>query len=163
METISSMNRHTLAQEYRRVLSSRDYHLPLDTQAVVVLSGPPEKDSNGNIIREYSLETITRIAFGIDLVRRITAVRSGSPLEETSLKQSPLLVLNGLTDQLPAMEQIALELDFPRERIELVDCGERSLGNTKAQCEVMRTDPRFKHFKHITFVTTGYHIPRVER
>src|SRR5215469_12106975 len=125
METISSMNRHTLAQEYRRVLSSRDYHLPLDTQAVVVLSGPAEKDSNGNMIREYSLETITRIAFGIDLVRRVAAMRTGSPSKEISLKRSPLLVLNGLTDQLPAMEQIALQSGFPREMIELVDCGKR--------------------------------------
>lgn len=163
METTSSLDRHTLVQEYRRVLGSREHHLPLDTQAVVVLSGPPEKDSNGNMIREYSLETITRIAFAIDLVRRIAAAKSGSPIEETSIEQGPLLVLNGLTDQLLAMEHIALQSAIPREMIELVDCGKRGLGNTKTQCEAMRTDPRFKDFKHVTFVTTGYHVPRVER
>lgn len=163
MEISSSLDKQRLIQEYRRVLGSREHHLPLDTQAVVVLSGPPEKDSNGNIIREYSLETITRIAFGIELVRRIAAAKSGNPIEETSYKQGPLLILNGLTEQLLAMERVALQSGIPQELIMLVDCGRRGIGNTKTQCEVMRTDPRFKDFKHVTFVTTGYHVPRVER
>lgn len=163
MEISSFLDKHRLIQEYRRVFSRREHHLPLDTQAVVVLSGPPEKDSNGTIIREYSLETITRIALGIELVQRIAAAKSGNPIEETSFKQGPLLVLNGLTEQLLAMERVALRSGIPQELIMLVDCGRRGIGNTKTQCEAMRTDPRFKDFKHVTFVTTGYHVPRVER
>jgi uncharacterized SAM-binding protein YcdF (DUF218 family) len=163
MKITPSLNRHTLIQEYRRALSGPKHCLPLDSQAVVVLSGPSDIDSNGNIIREESQENVARIVFAVELIRRIAAAKSGSPPEETFFKYCPPLVLNSLTEQLFALEKVALESGIPQKTIKLVDCGKRGIGNTKTQCEAMRIDPRFKDFKHVTFVTTGYHVPRVAR
>jgi uncharacterized SAM-binding protein YcdF (DUF218 family) len=162
MEITPSLDTHTLIQEYRRALSGPKHYLPLDSQAVVMLSGPSDIDSNGNIIREESLENVARIVFAVELIRR-NAAKSESPSEEPYLKNCPPLVLNGLTEQLPMLERIALESGIPQEMIKLVDCGKRGIGNTKTQCEAMRTDQRFIDCKHITFVTTGYHVPRVAR
>ena len=155
--TITPLNRHTLIAEFRALLQRSEYELPIHTQGIVILSGPYEKLADGQI-KEDSYENIARITFGIEVLRKISAARGGE-----DFMKGPPLILNGETEQLDAMEKIALSLGYPREMIELVDCGKRGVGNTKTQFTVMEADPRFKGLKHLTFITSGYHVPRAER
>ena len=52
---------------------------------------------------------------------------------------------------------------IPEGNIIDLDCGKRGEANTKTQFEVINTDPRFRNFDHLTFVSSDYHIPRVSR
>jgi uncharacterized SAM-binding protein YcdF (DUF218 family) len=94
-------------------------------------------------------------------------VRTGKSIEDITtediITHGPPLILNGETEQLPMMREVALSLDFPQEKIEELDCGKRGVGNTKTQFTALDTDPRFTENKHWTFVSTGYHVPRVAR
>jgi uncharacterized SAM-binding protein YcdF (DUF218 family) len=157
------LDSHALIQEYRQVLQHPDYEPHSNTDAVVVLSGRYDKDAAGNVTREDTEENIARIAFGIESVRRIAAMRTGKPIETASFIDGPPLVLNGETEQLPMMERVALNLGVPREAMELVDCGRRGVGNTRTQFEVMQQDERFANARNLLFITSGYHVPRVER
>lgn len=153
-----SLNRHVLIEEFRRILKQPDYEPDPAAQAVVVLSGRYDRDESGRVIREDTEENIARIAFGVESVRKIAAMRSGT-LPESSFTDGPPLVLNGETEQLNMMERVALGCGIPAEMIELVDCGRRGVGNTRTQFEVMQTDPRFAGLRNLLFITSGYHVP----
>lgn len=117
---------------------------------MVVLSGPPVQDRAGRVLREDSTENTARIRYGIAVLR-------------TLYPQTIPLVLNGLTEQLAMMAGAARELGAPAERLILIDCGPRGVGNTKTQLTALRADPRFATARHLTFVTSGQHLLRVAR
>lgn len=159
---LPALDTHTLIGEFRTVLQHPELRAPTNTQAVVILSAPFVRMPDGNL-QENSPENEARIKFGIELLRQIAADRTHKPDEESDFKDAPPLVLNGETDQLPIMERIALQAGIPREMIELVDNIQDGVGNTKTQFTAMEQDPRFAHLQHAVFVTSLYHVPRVER
>ena len=160
--------RHRLIQEeFRSILGSPEYKVPVDTQGVVALSAPPVKDENGTVIDEASPENKERIGFSVEVIRQIVAQKLGKNAGEITdndiLNNAPPLILNGETEQLLAMAEIAQKLGFPGEKIELIDCGKRGIGNTQTQFEAINNDPRFENFINLTFVSSDYHVPRVIR
>lgn len=156
---------HTLIGEFREQLTKGGYEIPKETDGVVALSAPPEKLEDRFL--EKTDENVARIDFAIQAITEVTAERTGKPLEDITaediITHGPPLVLNGETEQLPMMREVALSLDFPQAKIEELDCGKRGIGNTKTQFTTLDTDPRFADNKHWTFVSTGYHVPRVAR
>lgn len=160
--------RHRLIQEeFRSILGSPEYRIPIETQGVVALSAPPVKDESGTVTDEASPENRERIGFSVEVIRQIVAQKLGKNTAEITdndiRNNAPPLILNGETEQLLAMAEITQKLDFPREKIELVDCGRRGIGNTKTQFEAINNDPRFENFTNLTFVSSDYHVPRVIR
>ena len=156
------LNKHELIGEFREILQKPEFHPSPYTQAVVILSAKYDTLPDGSI-KEGSVENIARIAFGVQLLKEIVSARTHRPTDNIDLRQGPPLILNGETEQLPAMEQIAHDLGVPPEMIELVDCGQRGVGNTKTQFVAMEHDVRFADLKHFLFVTSIYHVPRAER
>lgn len=159
---------HDLVQEeFRTVLTSCEHEVPVDTEAIVVLSGPPVKDSMGEIITERSPENFARVVFGVQIANEVVSTRLGVPLDQITsedvLGHAPLLVLNGETEQLPSMMELATENGFPAERILSLDCGPRGVGNTKTQFEVMNQESQLSDLQEITVITSAYHVPRTER
>lgn len=153
---------HTLIGEFRTVLQHPNLRAPTNTQAVVILSAPFARMPDGTL-QEDSPENVARIAFGAQLLREIAADRKNRPASKADLKDAPPLVLNGETEQLPIMERIARGAGIPPEMIELVDNIQDGVGNTKTQFTTMEQDPRFADLHHVVFVTSLYHVPRVER
>ena len=135
-------------------MSKNEYNLPLKTDRVVVLSGPAIKDSIGHVISYDSPESRSRVEFGVELVKKIAASKGGL---------TPSLVLNGVTEQLSTLKRIALEAGLSENKIELVDSGKDGTANTKTQFEVMNRNPLYQKSKHLTFVTSSWHAPRVLR
>ncbi len=120
---------------------------------VMVLSAPPEKWGE-DLVSEITTENVERIKTAIDFFR-------DHPEWKDDL---PYLILNGETNQLPMMLEIATAYYFPVDRILLVDCGRRPKGNTQTQFTVLRKDSRFAgKTKRIIAVTSWYHVPRVAR
>lgn len=156
---------HSLINEFRDQLTKDGYAIPKETDGVVALSAPPEKREDGFL--EKTEENIARIDFAIQAVKQVTAERLGKDMSEITLEDmitdGPPLIINGETEQLPMMREVAREHGFPEERILELDCGPRGIGNTKTQFTVLDADPRFAENKHWTFVSTGYHVPRVAR
>lgn len=99
-----------------------------------MLSAPEERDQNGNVVREDTPENLARIAFGLEVIRRIAVVRKSKSIEEIRFEEGPPLILDGDTVQLPVMESIASALGYPKEKIISVDCRARGVGNTKTHC-----------------------------
>lgn len=153
------MDKHHLFQEFRSVLCQQE--LPDTVQAVAVLSGPPTRDSSGNITSEYSSENIARIAFGMQTILMIAAKKQGKSLEEVSFGDGPPLVLNGDEKQIKPMEEIARDLGFLSEKMILVSCGRREECNTKKQFEKMVSDPLCRDFGQVVYITHDYHALRV--
>jgi uncharacterized SAM-binding protein YcdF (DUF218 family) len=153
------MDKHLLFQGFRQILSQPE--LPGTAQAVVVLSGSPIRDSNGNVTSEYSPENITRIAFGVQTVQLIAAKKGGKSLKEVSFGDGPFLVLNGDEMQLDAMEEIAKGFGFPADRTLGINCGKREVSNTKTQFEVMKSDAICNNFRDVIYITHDYHTLRV--
>jgi len=159
--------RHTLIQkEFRDILTTGEYQIPVETEGIVILSAPPSKNEKGEVI-EASPDNKARIEFGTQVARQITAKKLGKTLEEITIddisQNTPMFILNGETEQLPTMEQLAKETGFPPEKIQLLDCGKRGVGNTKTQFEAINTHHSYRNAKHLTFITNSWHAPRVTR
>ena len=162
--------RHQLIQkEFRDALTSIEYEIPTKTEGVVILSAK-EFIKEGERI-DYShpenLENKARIEMGIEIIKQVVAKKANKSVDEIEnediLQHAPTLILSGTTEQLPIMKQIVKESGFSMEKLELVDCGASGVGNTKTQFETID-----KHFagrkpKHLTFITSDYHVPRVAR
>lgn len=159
-------NRRRLINEFRDRLNEENYGLPLQTEGVVVLSAPHEIDDEGNVI-EKTQENISRIKYSIDIIKQIASQKTGISLNELTpediINNAPPLILNGETEQLQTMEEIALEEGFPKEHIQLQNCGDRGIANTKIQFEVIDDEDKYQAKKHFTFITSSYHVPRVTR
>lgn len=156
---------HQLMTEFRETLTREKYSIPEATDGVVALSGPPKKNEDG--VYESHDETTSRIDFAIQSIKQVVAERLHKPIDEVTnddiIEHGPPLLLNGEPEQLPPMQAVALGLGFPEEKITLVDCGPVGTANTKTQFTAMDTDPRFAKVKHWTFISSGYHVPRVAR
>lgn len=161
--------RQLIQEEFRDALTLIEYEIPTETEGVVALSAK-EFIKEGEQI-DYShpenAENKARIEIGTEVIKQIVANKTNKNIDEIRnediLQHAPPLILSGTTEQLPVMKQIVLELGFPIEKVELVDCGASGVGNTKTQFETIN-----KHFvgekpEHITFITSGYHLPRVTR
>ena len=169
---MSEIDRHKLIkEEFRSILSSQE-NLNTDaieaikqTDAIVALSAAPIKEANGEII-EDSPENVARVDVSIELIYEVTARRLNKSIsdltDEDVVKHGPHLVLDGETEQLNAMMEIAKSAGFPGKIVGL-DCGKRGEANTKTQFQAINTDLRFANTNHLTFVTSDYHIPRVSR
>ncbi len=145
---------HELVDEYRQVLFSPEVALPVQTNAVVVLSHSYED----------SIENQARTNLGIELVKKITAERLGKTVEELSdddLRQGPVLMINGLPDQNQAMAERAMAQGLPDDTLAFVPNPAEG-ANTKTQFELI--PPEFlEPGKHLTIISSDYHGPRVVR
>lgn len=165
---MEKFNRASLIrEEFRSVLTNEPYRLPTHTDAIVVLSAPPERDELGNIVTEASEENRARISFGIELMKQIAAAKAKVAPEDLTEDQfyyfAPPLFLDGETEQLPTLREIALSHGLDPDYIEDINCGDRGVGNTKTNFTVFNEKPELKVLKHLTVVTTDYHAPRVFR
>ena len=143
------MNALLLLQEFRQVLQGAEHHLPVETDAVMVLAVRPEPDRHGHIPRHDTPENRARIGFGVKVAN--------------AMPNAPLLILNGEDEQFPMMVDVAVELGARRNQIITVACGAIGTANTKTQFEVLHAAPWLEQIRHLTIVTTGYHVPRVRR
>jgi len=162
--------RHQLIQkEFRDALTSIEYEIPTETDGVIILSAKEFIKEGERIDYSHSenAENKARIEMGIEIIKQVVAKKANKSIDkienEDILQHAPLLILSGTTEQLPIMKQIVAELGFPMEKLELVDCGASGVGNTKTQFETINSHFAGKNIKHITFVTSDYHIPRVVR
>ncbi|RJQ36974.1 YdcF family protein [Candidatus Microgenomates bacterium] len=165
--TVNAFRHKLIRDEFRPLLSSERFELPLDTDGVVILSAGPVKVENGKAVEsEEDPRNIDRINYGIEIAKRITAGKIGKKTEEVTsediVQYGPPLILNALVDSLEGMRLMAKE-NFPGEKILEVSCTINGSGNTKTQIQVMNTDPRFANAKHFTFISSDYHAPRIAR
>jgi hypothetical protein len=82
---------------------------------------------------------------------------------EEIINNGPPIILCGTTEQVPIMQEVALNADFPQEKIIVIDCGKAGTVNTKTQFTMMNEFFAEKNIDHATFVTSDYHVPRTER
>lgn len=163
-----SVFRHKLIEEFRKDIVGR-YEVPGNADGVVVLSAPPELEYNDNVERrEKTPENISRIDFAFDIWKQLATKKLGKDLRELADKDLqdpslPLFVLNGETEQLKPLKEIAIALGVPREKVHLVDCGRRGIGNTRTQFTEISRDQRLSGANNLIFVTSSYHVPRVVR
>ena len=159
-------DRRMIINEFRDKLNEENYSPPEHTEGVVALSAPHEVKENGEVI-EKTPENIARVKHAIDIVKQIASNKLGTTIEKLTpsdiINNGPPLILNGETEQLSSMKQVAVEENFPMEHIQLMNCGDRGIANTKTQFEIMDSDNRFSNTKHLTLVTSSYHVPRVAR
>jgi len=162
-----SVFRHKLIEEFRKDLEGR-YEIPDNADGVVVLSAPPALEFQEVDRREKTPENISRIDFAFDIWKQIAARKFHKKLDELDeedLKDSslPPFVLNGETEQLGPMREIAMALGVPPEKIYSVDSGKRGASNTKTQFVETGRDGHLGQAKHLIFVSSSYHVPRVTR
>ena len=153
---------HNLIQsEFRELLTRKDYKIFTETQAIVVLSSPPNLNDEENI--ERTEENVKRITLGINIYKQIAAERLGVDVEELTYFNLqnidlPILILNGDIEQLPMMQKVALEeLKFPSKKMRLISAGPRDRSNTKTQFEVMSQSKNFNKLE--THDTYNYRLP----
>ena len=162
--------RHQLIQkEFRNALTSIEYEIPTETDGVIILSAKEFIKEGERIDYSHSenAENKARIEMGIEIIKQVVAKKANKSIDEIAnediLQHAPTLILSGTTEQLPIMKQIVVGLSFPMEKLELVDCGASGVGNTKTQFETINSHFAGKNIKHISFVTSDYHMPRVAR
>ena len=163
--------RHELIQnEFRDALTDKEYEAPVNTGGVVVLSAKEYTAIYGEPIDytlDANLENKLRIEMGIEMIRKIGAHKNHKTEDEIQdrdiILDAPALVLSGTTSQLPFMKQTVEDLHFPLEKVEMVDCGDVGVGNTKTQFETIGTFYADKKPEHVIFISTSYHTPRVAR
>lgn len=170
--------RHRLIQDELRKSFRGEVEVPNDTDGVVVLSAQEfamKPDGAVDTEHPHSVENEDRIRLAIEIAKTVERKRDGwnfmAVLRRGIRKmrgthkdgEDVALILNGTPTQLPHMRAIAIHLGWPVERIEEVDCGPKGVANTKTQFEAMEKYYDDHHSKHLTFVTSDYHAPRVER
>lgn len=138
-----------LVDEFR-VLRQSSSKLPDATDAVVVLSAAPSLEFSDTERREKNPENRARVQLGVE----ITCAFAGPPVT---------LALDGETEQLPSLFEIALEYGFPEDRISLINSGDRGVSNTKTQIQKIGAFISGSRWVHVTLVTNDYHLPRVIR
>lgn len=160
-----------LIQEFRRSLREQRYGMPLQTNGVMVLSAPPSLEFKGDTKemiakREKNPENMARIKFGIEIIKQIVSQKLLKPISELTpneIRSGPPLILNGEKEQIEPMKEVALAEGFPEDRIILINCGDRGIGNTKMQFLETAKDPILGKSKHLMLITSSYHTPRLAR
>lgn len=158
-------NLNTLSSEFRKAFHDRRYKIDPKTQIVVVLSGESFWDENNIPIERAGIENWVRVAFGIDVVKYIASKRAKKPsfllTQEEIDRFGPFLCLNGETEQLPILEEMATGLNFPCTRIIPMDCGKQGYANSKTQMHAINRD--LPPDSRLVIVTSDYHVPRARR
>lgn len=161
--------RELIQGEFRKALTEGSYTLPVETDGVMVLSAPPSLEfRDDERSREGNPENAARIALGHEMLLEIAGKKLGKTVQELTPKdllrqEIPPLILNGETEQLPTMRAMAFEMGVPAEKLILVDCGRRGVGNTTTQFQRTAGDPVLADCRHLTIVTSDYHEPRAAR
>lgn len=159
---------HDLIQgEFRTMLTSERADLQYDTDGIVVLSAGTITVAEGKAVEPGDPQNRQRIEYGIEIVNRIVAHKAKKALEAITTddieQYAPPLVLSGLAEQFEGMTKIAEEHHFPESKVILLDCTIDGVGNTKTQFTIMNEHPMFREAKHLSFVSSDYHIPRMAR
>lgn len=129
MEEGAENFRSRLVGEFRKLLSGKEANLPVDTDAVLVLS-----------YSGLSEENTARTNFGVELVKKITATRlnlakGAQPDSEQIGESGPILLLDGTPEQNADMARIARENGIPDLKIAFVLNPPSPGDNTKTQFE----------------------------
>lgn len=162
-----------LINEFNGVYQTDRIYVKKETEAVVFLSAQEfvgDDPSNLDYGIYFNYENKCRLVTAIQGVRMVTELKSGINIAQITSKDiithGTKLILSGTTEQLPFMMQMAKDLDFPVEAMIPIDCGKKGVGNTKTQFVTVQqyyTSKMDKLPKHLTFVSTAYHVPRVAR
>lgn len=156
---------HHLIEEFRDQLETQDYKVNPKTDAVMALSGPSERNENGEYI--VTTENTARIEYAVDVVKDVAAKRLGKEIDQLTtddiVQHGPDLILNGEEEQLPSMKEIAERYHMPTERLRLVPCGHVGEANTRSHFLALNEIPAFDAIQHMTLVSSSYHAPRVAR
>lgn len=161
--------RHKLIEEFRALLEAKEYDLPKNSDHIVVLSAPALPEFKANPVgHEENSENEARIRIGVEIFQQIAADRAGKPIEDLTEEDYknpslPMFVLSGEPERLPSMEETALHMGIPKEKVYLSDCGALGICNTKTQFEEIAKDKNLSDAKQIAIVSSAYHIPRVAR
>jgi len=130
-----------LLDEFRDLyLHTGEQSPPLDTQAVIVLTG------DGTT---HERENLSRIERGLSALK--------------ALPESVPMYFNGVTEERRYAPDLMRKLGIPKAVALFQDCGLRGVANTKTQFDAIREDPRTRDLTSIVLVTSSYHIPRVAR
>lgn len=164
--------RYELIQKEFKKIFEEERDIPVNTEAVMVLSAPPSREFTDRERREKNPENLARVPYGIEVIRKIVAQRTHKLIDNLSsedLANGPFLLLNGDEEQIGPMKEIALKYGFSENKIILLDAGPRDdtptrkAANTKTQFDAVNDAPALEDFEHITIITSLYHIPRVTR
>ena len=180
--------RHEVFGEFRKVLGSErrkeeKREISENTEGVVILSCDGFKESKDTDIENPNnpnREDVARIDFAFQLWKDLIVRKLNKPLEKITKEdlegpETPPLILDGIDEQLPYMKEVFKKitekagLEIPQEKIILIDCGSweksdnKEACNTKTQFTGIVKNPAFGGAKHLTFVSSNYHVPRVAR
>lgn len=145
-----------LFEEFRKLYNSVQPSIA-HPDAIVALSAP--QIVIDGLIVEKSPENIARIKTGIELAIACAQQYDLALNENHLIKNGPTLILNGETEQLPAMVEIAVSMHYPK--ISLVNSGDRGKSHTGTQ--IARLNCHLSDGASIIIVTSGYHVPRTTR
>lgn len=150
--------------EFRNALTRNQSELsrPTEVDGVMVLSAAPDLSAEGREEREKTPENWARIKLGWSTLRKLRA----------EYDRDPLFILNGETEQLLPLWEIAEDFGAGQIEVTLINCGRRGVGNTKTQFEefsaaalrynwVLPLPP--ERLYHLAIITSDYHVPRVTR
>ncbi len=160
-----------LLNDFRKIDSLEGNRELPDSDTIVVLSAPETKGEENYLLREGNPENTGRIRAGISAAMILSARRAGKEVSDLTaadiLKHAPAVILDGETEQLPAMKIRVEENGFPIEKIVEVNSGDRGKSHTGTQFSAL--NKYLTEHKEVTlngpiiFVTSPYHQPRVAR
>jgi hypothetical protein len=171
--------RSLIVKEFRKeyLSAGRQMSVPHSgTKGIVILSGCGFIDSQ-NIDNPdlKNQEEIARIKFAHYIWKRVCWLKDQQfyrpswqyllSLQFSDYKEKlpPRFILNGTTEQLPGMKRVALKVGVPEKYIILVDCGKYGIANTKTQFTAITEHFTLSRARCLTFISSGYHIPRINR
>ena len=169
-------SRHQLIQtEFRKILTEKKAVDP-KTEAIVILSGKQFTTKESGIIKADSsenAENVARITYAVNVIKTIVSDKTivsqkiKQPFAELTLhdleEHAPILILSGTTEQLSTMRKIALIQGIAPSKMVEIDCGTAQTANTKTQFETIGRYASENGLRHITLVSSDYHVPRVDR
>ena len=138
---------NNLFKEFRRALLGGSFSYKTD--AIVVLDFFDHAGTESIEIKATNWENIARTRYAAEIWRRCGG--------------RPFFFLNGLSAALPYLKQMALKEGIPPDKIRLLDNGAIGIGNSLTQFDLVANDLFLPDESIFTFVSTSYHIPRLER
>ncbi|MEK7630461.1 MAG: hypothetical protein AAB417_00300 [Patescibacteria group bacterium] len=148
-----------LLREFAYTITEPQF-LPHRTDAVIILDYFNPRSTGDMAFRVRNRENLARVRFG---ARIWHYVADKAKKEQQRLPPIPFFYLVGLTLALPHLRQMALSEGIPDYIIRLLDNDAVGIGNTLTQLQLVASDPTLKRAKHITIVSSSYHVPRIRR
>ncbi|MSR76145.1 MAG: hypothetical protein EXS68_00960 [Candidatus Ryanbacteria bacterium] len=145
-----------LLREFASAIIGPQFH-PHRTDAVIVLDYFDPQSTGDMEARIRNLENVERVRFAAEIWHHVA--------DKARKKQCPVPIfcLNGLTLALPHLKELAETNGIPHHRIHLLDNGAVGEGNTLTQLKLVANDPAIGRAKHVTIVSSSYHLPRIRR